>query len=637
MRRIFAAMAGLLLAVAPAVAAPPPGHPLTADDLDAFLGGFVPLALERGDIAGAEVVVVKDGQVLFEKGYGFADVEKQIPVDPKTTLFRPGSISKLFAWTAVMQLVEQHKLNLDADINTYLDFQIPPAYGKPITLRNLMTHTGGFEEKIKHLELKDPKEELGAVLKAWVPERIFAPGEVPAYSNYGASLAGYIVQRVSGEKFADYVAHHIFQPLGMAHSTFEQPLPKSLAGDMSKGYDVGSGAAKPFEMISISPAGALSASGDDIARFMLAHLNNGSYNGAQILKPETAKYMHEFLYQRRPPAPGMALGFYHEDRNGHAIIGHGGDTILFHSDLHLILDENVGFYVSQNSAGKDGLGIRGPLLKEFMDRYFPAPALPDEPTLKTAKADGALAAGSYRASRRSQSNFLSIGDLLGQVKLSVNDDDTISVEQFNDFAGVPLKWREVKPFVWREVHGARELVATRQDGQVIEIASTGSPQIYTYSRASFWNSATWNAPLLIATIAMLLLTVLFWPVKALLRWRYGVAFGLTGRAAQLYRGTRIVALLDLIFLSGFAGFLVYGTSHLEFLDSSSDVWLRLLQLIGLVGVVGTIVPLANAAQAFGDSARRWWTKITDVLVALACVATVWFAFSLHLLSWGLNY
>jgi CubicO group peptidase (beta-lactamase class C family) len=640
---IAAAALGFGLLSATAEAAPvatTPGHPLTAADLDAFLDGFIPLALERGDIAGAVVVVVKDGQVLFEKGYGVSDVDKQTPVDPHTTLFRPGSISKLFTWTAVMQLVEQHELDLDADINTYLDFKIPPAFGKPITLRNLMTHTPGFEETDKSLFMNDPKKymALDTALKLWVPKRIFAPGTVPAYSNYGAALAGYIVQRVSGEPFEQYVSHHIFQPLGMVHSTFVQPLPKSFVSAMSNGYDKASTKAQPFELIPMSPAGALSASADDIARFVIAHLNNGNYNGVQILKPETAIKMHGIAYQRLPLVPGMAYGFYHEDRNGHVIIGHGGDTLWFHSDLHLILDSNVGFFVSQNSAGKEQSGIRGPLFKSFMDRYFPAAPLPVEPTLKTGKADGALAAGNYRLSRNSFSNILSIGTLLGQAKVSLNDDNTISVDIVTDYAGTPKKWREVKPFIWREVHGKQLLIATVKNGQVMEIAGNETPQIITLMHVSFWQSATLNLILFVGMLGMLALTVMCWPIKAILRWRYGTHFALQGRAAMLYRLTRLVALCDLTLFGGFFGFLAYASNnHLELLSPSSDWILRILQFAGLIGTIGVFIPLWEVAEAFGDRARPWWTKVTDVLVAAACVLSVWFALSQHLLSWSLNY
>jgi CubicO group peptidase (beta-lactamase class C family) len=196
-------------------------HVLDAYDANAWLDGFIPYAIKSGEIAGAVIVIVKDGRVLTQRGFGLADVALARPVDPERTLFRPGSIAKLFTWTAVMQLVEAGKLDLDRDVNSYLDFRVPTTPRAPITLRHLMTHTAGFEEVYKGLMSHPPEtpRPLGEAIKAWVPTRIFAPGQVPAYSNYGAALAGYIVERVSGEPFAEYMTRHILLPLGMVHST----------------------------------------------------------------------------------------------------------------------------------------------------------------------------------------------------------------------------------------------------------------------------------------------------------------------------------------------------------------------------------------------------------------------------------
>jgi len=318
-------------------------HEMTTADVEAFLDGFVPMQLERENIAGAVILVVKDGRVLFSRGYGYSDVEKKTPVSNDSTLFRPGSISKLFTWTAVMQLVEQNKLDLDRDINTYLDFKIPATFPQPITLRHLMTHTAGFEEQIKDLINSEcaPISTLREHLTAHMPERVYPPGTTPAYSNYGASLAGYIVERVSGKPFNQYVSENLFTPLGMARSTFAQPLPPDLKALMSNGYIVASGKAKPFEIVEEAPAGALSATAADMAKFMIAHLQDGKLNDAQILRPETAKTMHSRQFGLHQALNGMCLGFYEESRNGHRIIGHGGDTVYFHSDLHLVLDSGV--------------------------------------------------------------------------------------------------------------------------------------------------------------------------------------------------------------------------------------------------------------------------------------------------------
>ena len=248
---------------------PTPAAPqLTREDLEAWLDGFLPYALARGNVAGGIVVVVKDGQVLLQKGFGYADVEKKLPVDPDQTLFRPGSVSKLFTWTAVMQLVESGKIDLDADVNQYLDFTIPPGPdGEPITMRDLMTHTAGFEEQVKELISEDPARirTIEATLKNWVPERIFKAGTMPAYSNYGTALAGHIVERLAGVSFDDYLDKNIFGPLGMTRSSFRQPLPETLMAGMSQGYEEATGKPQGYELINLSPAGSLAATGSDMA------------------------------------------------------------------------------------------------------------------------------------------------------------------------------------------------------------------------------------------------------------------------------------------------------------------------------------------------------------------------------------
>ena len=319
---------------------PPGGAQLTAEDVNAWLDGYMPGALRTADIPGAVVVVVKDGKVLPARGFGYADADKRTPGDPDRTLFRPGSVSKLITWTAVMQLVEQGKLNLDQDVNTYLDFKIPPYEGKPITLRQIMTHTAGFEEAVKGLIVLDPKQHvpLEKYMKRWTPTRIFAPGTTPAYSNWATSLSAYIVQRVSGEDFDAYLDRHIFAPLGMRNSTFRQPLPANLAGLMATGY-VG-GKAKQFEFVEPAPAGAMSSSGTDMARVMIAHLQNGQLDGQTILQPATAQTLHNSPLgpvnpmSLMPPLNRMELGFFETNINGREVTGHLGDTIAFHTSFH---------------------------------------------------------------------------------------------------------------------------------------------------------------------------------------------------------------------------------------------------------------------------------------------------------------
>ncbi len=535
----------------PAPAAPPAGgHALTAEDVGAYFDGLLPDAISRADIAGAIIVVVKDGQPLFERGYGLADIKARRPIDPETTMFRPGSISKTFTWTAVMQQVEAGKIDLDADVNRYLDFKIPAYDGKPVTMRNLMTHSAGFSDAAKDLIVKDPKrlKSLETLMKTAIPPRIFPPGTTPAYSNYGASLAGYIVQRVSGEPFADYVAKHIFAPLGMTHSTFDQPLPAAFSADMATGYRVASQPAGPYELVGESPAGALATSGSDMGRFMIAHLQDGEYLGQRILSAKTAETMHSPQFAPVPSLPGMALGFYQEPGNGHRVIAHAGDLNHFHSDMHLYLDDHVGLYVSFNSAGSMGAAhnIRATIFKGFTDRYFPAEPVAELPTWKDAKADGKTLAGHYVDSRRSDSGWLRVANfLLGQAKVTADAKGVVTVSSYRGVNNQPKHWREVGPFQYQEVGGVSRMAAVVQDGKVIRIMTDDQPPVLSLQPVSGAMSATWNVPLFYLTLCILTVAVVTWPLAAIIRGRYGHSFELGGRAATLYRLTRAVCVVDL--------------------------------------------------------------------------------------------
>ena len=228
-----------------------PRGPTTVEEMEAFVDGFMDAQMKSGPIAGAAVVVVKDGQVFFQKGYGYEDTEKRTPVDPAQTLFRPGSVSKLFTWTAIMQLVEQGKIDLDADVNTYLkDFKVDATFPEPVKVRNIMTHTGGFEDGGVGYLFAGTAEDLlplGEWLAAHQPARVrppttdFSDGTNASYSNWATALGGHIVEVVSGQSFDDYIEQHIFQPLGMERSTFREPLPEPLAPRMSGGYTLRSG------------------------------------------------------------------------------------------------------------------------------------------------------------------------------------------------------------------------------------------------------------------------------------------------------------------------------------------------------------------------------------------------------------
>jgi CubicO group peptidase (beta-lactamase class C family) len=602
------------------------------------MDALFPDALARGDIPGAVVVVVAQGTVLFAKGYGSADVAARKPVDPGRTLFRVGSISKTVTWTAVLQLSQAGKLDLDRDVNDYLDFRIPNTFPRPITLRNLLTHTGGFEDTVKNIAFSGSADFLTneQFLKAWIPARIYPPGTVVAYSNYGGALAGYIVQRVSGEPFEQYVEHHIFAPLGMSLSSFRQPLPGGLDADEATGYRAGK--AQAFEFIAPAPAGAMSTTALDMAHFMIAHLQHGRYDERSILDAPSADLMHAVAYQPVPPLNGMALGFYHEDRNGQSIIGHAGGTNYFHSDMHLFLDAGVGIFVAMNAGGIGDAqdGIRRALLANFADRYFPLDT-PSEPTLATAFAHARMAAGHYMSSQRSSGNFGSFLGLFNQATLAMNQDGTIELDQIRTPRGMPLRWHEVAPFTWRALGTSARLGMRVENGRVAAIYSDYFAPSSVFLPVSPWQSAAWNLPLLLAALTVLTLALFAWPVGVLVRKIAGRPRKYEGRELIRQRLVRIACFVNLLFIGGLILFIaaVIEPGYVQ-LTRQIDPWLRLFQIVGVFALAGTCTALYSAYVAWVNGASSW-SRATSSLVAAACVAVAWVGISFHVLDPSLNF
>lgn len=619
--------------------APAPTAPaaMTAQDIDAFLDGVVPLQLKEQNIAGAVVIVVKDGKVLYAKGYGYSDVKNKKPVTTDATLFRPGSTSKLFTWTAVMQLVQQGKIDLDRNVNDYLDFKIPDTYPQPITMRNLMTHTPGFEESIQDLIVDNPKdmEPLGKYLKTHVPARVFPPGTTGAYSNYGAALASYIVQRVSGVPFDEYIEKNIFAPLNMQHSTFREPLPANLKPLMSNGYKLASGKPQPFEFVLPTGAGGMSTTAEDISHFMLAHLQGGEYNGVSILQPATVAEMHtRQQYGENPATSGMCLGFYEESRNGHRIIGHGGDTIFFHSNLHLIPDANFGFFVSYNSAGKGGISPRDALWDQFLDRYFPY-TIPAASPVANAVQDAKLVAGQYSVSRGGFTNIFSFTQLLGELTISAKPDGTIITDDMKTLAGEPRQWKEIAPLVYRSTDG-QSLLAFQRNANGGLRASIDYP-FMVFDRVSFLNSKSFNMVLLFFVPIVTLFAFLSWPIAAWIRKHYHRPLVLTPVQRRSYIALHIVCLLDVVFYLGWLILLSRLGEGFALFSSHMDPVLRLIQIVGWMGSLGTLVVLYAIFQLRNMENRWWLARISYGLVALACISFSWFLLHWHMLHFSIRF
>ena len=419
--------------------------------LEAYVDGVVKPLMKTNNSPSGTVTIAKDGEIILAKGFGFEDIATQTPVDAYRTLFRPGSVSKLSTWVSVMQLVEQGKLDLDTDVNQYLEtFQIKDTFPEPITLRHIMTHTTGFEDGgLGYLIIDDPDKALSLreSMQRYQPERVNPPGVQTAYSNYATALAGLIIENVSGLSFNDYVQQNIFDPLGMTYTSFAEPLPPELLDHMATSYTVEAGAyvEKPFEIIAnFGPAGSQSATSPDMVRFAQAILNGGVLDGIRILKAETVAQMLTPNFAQDERTTPMLLGFYDTDYNGHRVVGHGGDTKYFHSYLGIDPGNGLTFFVSFAASG--GSAVRSAFTVALYDEYFPRAEAPPVPPEDFVERAGRYA-GTYGFWRGNFSNIEKAFGLSNVMQVAPTKDGSLLLA----FAGKSKQYVEVGKNLFREL------------------------------------------------------------------------------------------------------------------------------------------------------------------------------------------
>lgn len=605
----------------PPAEAAPTGVFSDALEVEAFVDGVMAEQLKSYHIPGATVAVVADGELLFAKGYGYADLATHRAVVADRTLFRPGSVSKVFTWTAVMQQVEKGKLDLDADVNDYLtDFKIPPAFGEPITLADVMTHTAGFEDRRVGLLRAGPDDlkPLATYLKDDVPARVFPPGEVPAYSNYGTSLGGYIVERVSGVPFDQYMEENIFEPLGMARSTFREPVPPALEADVAVGYTFEGGVfeAQDFEWLQEYPAGSLSATATDMARFMAAHLEEGRYGSSRILGEAAAREMHRRLFSSDPRVNGWAHGFMEMTLNGERVIWHGGDTIYFHTALALFPEHGVGVYVSYNSP--DGALARLDLLYAFADRYFPAAREPAPEPGPEAARGAARYAGSYVRSRSVFTRLMKFSGFLDPITLKVTPDGYLLAP--GRLGRPPCRYLEVEPGTFREIEADEtlgdKLVFAVDEGGRVKYAFFENDPTNVLVRVPWYGAAPFHRVVLALCLALFLSAIFIWPVGWFLGRRRQ-----RPRDSFLARLTRLCAwclsLLNVVFVVAVMRFfdpvgVLYGLS----------AGLKAALVIPIVTTVLAVAVVVLAVVAWVKGFWRVPGRVHYTLVALAAAAFV---------------
>ncbi len=617
-------------------AAPPAAQgPTDPAELEAFMDEFFTGAMQEYHLAGGAVAVVKDGRLFFTKGYGYADIENGIPVDPEETLFHIGSNTKPFTWTAVMQLVEQGKLDLDADVNTYLDFRIPDTYPQPITLKSLMTHSSGFGERWLESIVMDEAELLPE--REWLvsnmPRRQYPPGESVGYSNYNAMLAGYIVARVSGQPYPQYIQEHIFDPLGMSHSA-ASPIPPELRANLSRGYVYTDGVLQPFPDYLVQPAGfpsgVIQATVTDMARFMIAHLEYGSYSDEEIsevriLQENTARQMRATLYTPDPRLRGSAYAFADVTDNGVWTLGHEGYYPPMRSQLLLLPDQDLGIFFAFNTRDTGGLTTQHTgFQRAFFDHYFPAPAV--EPV--TPPADFAERAprfvGLYRLASYPAATPDKVAQLFGGfvVEISAPGDGTLVLPM----AGLQWRFAEVEPLYFRQVDGPFSLIFTEDDqGRITQFYTDIQPQ-YAAFKLPWYETSAFNISLLMVSVLLLLSMLPVALVRAVIDRRRG---GEPQPAARTARWILLlISILNLAFLVG----MMLGYHPPTELHGVA-LHIKLLMGLTVLSALLTALALVYIVLAWKNSYWGIVSRMYYTLVTVAAVAFVWFLNQWNLLGW----
>ncbi len=491
-------------------------------EIGRFIHEHMDAYVNANRIPNAVMAVVTANGETYMKGYGQSDLQSGEPTDPRRHLFRTGSVSKIFTWTAIMQLYEKGLVDLDTDINTYLDvdFNHRILYrgdDAPITLRHLLNHTAGFEDVLQNLFSFSPQPALREQLLAIVPARIFPPGEVMAYSNWGTSLTGYIVECVTGLSFEEYVEQYIFEPLGMTASSFRQPLPAGLQENLVTAYRWVDGTFLEghFEHMA-APAGGISTTARDMALFLHAQLNGGENEYGRFMDASTLQTMHTNSFSYHPLTAGMAHGLLEWYKNGQRIIWHGGSTTIFDSGFYLIPEAGLGVFIAYSGGSYTG---HARILNKFMDTFFPQKDVDERDYEPLLVMEMAQLEGFYQQSRMmvtSSDKLLNL--VMGSFQLRAVSEREIEFSLYDE----EYTFKELVPGVFRRVSEKSSYPFGPLDYLVVGETPDGRPMLIadgpmTFIQAGRHETASFAALIFIPSLFLAFTVLLFLIIRLVVK------------------------------------------------------------------------------------------------------------------------
>jgi CubicO group peptidase (beta-lactamase class C family) len=610
--------------------------PVDPAEMEAFFDGYLAEQMDLYHIPGVVISVVKDGKVFFSKGYGYADIEQQRPFS-EDSLLTTASLGKLFTAVGLLQLSEQGKLDLQADIRPYFkDFTLNTRFDDPLTFANLLTHTDGFETRMIGVAAlrADELKPLGEMLATYKPNQILPAGKYLTYGDYAANLAGYLTQEISGRPFEQIMLEKIFTPLGMTHSTFNQDLTAAQRDTLATGYsyEQGNNQPEPFFYISYVPQGGLRTTAADMNHFMLALLNQGQYQDGRIL---TAPAVASMLTQQFSPAegmPGITYGLFEDFKNGQRALLRDGDGVGTRTRLVLLPQYNTGIFISYNSGDSN---LRLNLIGDYLNHYYPAGKT--SPVGMTGYRERAqMFTGTFRPLQADISTFTKSMYFFSQlVEIKANNDGTLTIEStgMGDHSSVmggfegATQWIEVSPLHFERVDGGGVVAfVTDEKGSVVRMIS-GQGYHSTFKKLAWYEAAHFQiGSIAVAAVILLsfgllifLLMPLIWLVRKLRKQQARAPLSKMELAALVWAGllTQWLALV----VSGVIGNLYAFNSIAGF---PNFVWGISPAIINALNAVSLPAYLTISLPVLAGLAwrNRWWKTWLRVFFTLSAVAAL---------------
>lgn len=436
--------------------------------LEKSIDSLVSIKMASEHIPGLAFIVVKDGKVLLKKGYGYAQLGSTMQkVNPDSTIFRIGSISKTFTATSLLQLVDKKKVNLHSDVNIYLkSIKVSDTFEKPVTPSHLLSHSAGFDEigKGRVVYSKDELIPLSSFLKDRLI-RVRPAGVVPAYSTYGIAVAGLIVEELSNLSLESYFKKNIWEPLGMNMTCIEVPSHLQRYVALGYEYENGTNTLQPWEWYHTFPASSINSTVVDMGKYMQMYLNFGKFNNRVILSKKRASEVQERQISVHPKVGGFGYGFYENEWDGINTFDHGGDMAGFSSYMVLAKEDNIGIFIVHHHENNN---LRRDVVSTIIKYFHPSSKKLTPERNLDIKVDSISFAGEYHW----LSNCITCPDSNKQqkYKLKANEDGTLS--------GFGRTFFQTEPLLFKSTDGKRTMGFLKNKEGQIQYMSLGNVNVF---------------------------------------------------------------------------------------------------------------------------------------------------------------